>query len=293
MNQEVVVSPKTLFEVLKGYNIFDHNSRNTEFFKHLQSDKLCLDKSDIILDALLDYIVSDGGPEVMQLWTGMVQHISQKYYAVDCKMSSMDSIDKCEGELAKNSTDNIWIKTNWETVRNTKLKSQFINLEYLSWDRYVNPSNQDFLIRDGRSFNLKAGSKFPFFDYLRGCIDGAKILIISDPYFVTSKQSILNLKQIIKMTSSQCKVTIRTFGDKERNRHRIKKDRYKVQDLYNNDLVSLKSEGQIKLIFQKRKNLHDRSIETDKWYIGLGGGLDRHDEDDNVIRETTVFFKQK
>ena len=54
MNQEVVVNPRTLFEVLKGYDILDLNSDKSLFFRYLQSDKLCLDTSDIILDALLD-----------------------------------------------------------------------------------------------------------------------------------------------------------------------------------------------------------------------------------------------
>ena len=123
MNQEVVVSPGTLFEVLKGYDVLDFNSEKSEFFKHLQSDKLCLDTSDIILDALLDHIIRDGGPEVMQLWSGMVQYINQVYYDVEPKGTKESEILLCEQELAKKSSDHIWIKRSWETKKKKELIS--------------------------------------------------------------------------------------------------------------------------------------------------------------------------
>jgi len=258
------------------------------FFRYLQSDKLCLDTSDIILDALLDYIKSDGGPEVMQLWSGISQHINQIYYEVDSKISEKNNVDLCENKLAMTSTDNIWIKKKWDIQEKISKK-----LKYISLDRYIKPKKEDILLRNGRIVPLKKGDNFPLFGIIKKCLISTDILIIRDPYIITAKISIHNARTFIQMAPAGCKVEICTYSDKERNRGRKSWDSHKTDKLSELLFSSREKENKvIKINKQSKKDLHDRSIETNDWLIMLGGGLDRHNGN-TITRETTISLLKK
>lgn len=287
MEQEVVMSAECINYISENYHQFDFKSEGALFLQKLQSDFLCLDNNRKLDDEYEARIIELNDDALFSAWPEIIEKI-EKIIRYD--VSNSKSIKQLESKIARKSNDKIWINPNLEKETKTILKKKFgKTIKPISHKNYLNPSTQDIIVHNNVRFELTQGDIFPIMKWLKPCLIGASFVTIQDGYLVKDLPK-SNLKKIIQMVPLKTNLKIKTLTDLARCRHAD--DGFSV----------IQTEQEIKTVFPNReiefvttdskRNLRQRKIETNKWNIDIGHGLDSF-KNGRIEAETSFGLKLK
>jgi len=288
MLQEIVLSVDCLNYLSKKYREYDFNSEGHLFMQRVQEDILCFDEKRLLDEKIETRILELNDEVLLRLWTGIIDFINQKRYSIS---SSIKSTEALEGNVCNNSKDGIWVKPGLTIDRKSILKKKYGNnrVNPISEKNYLHPTKKDFLLVDGLNFLLKKNDNFPIAKYIKACAADTENILIQDGYLVRDLPK-NNLIKILKNVPSDATVKIRTLTDNARNNFMpVADDGHSVFEL-EDEIKSKCPQGQIDFeTFDRKSQLHDRFIITDKWKISLGRGLDSY-KNAKILAEHHFFL---
>lgn len=266
MYQNLAISP--LF-----FQIHDQVFAETELLNNLYTETILCDKEKNLLQEYIElFDIQDSLPQYKQVFINKLT-ISGRIKFCDnvVKKRKPSEFVRYETEkvLALNDEWKIILTYKIEDAMKMKFKLER-NIEIVGARDYLEPVH-DSKIKAPGVIKMKEGDDFDIRQWLLKYIKKSKEILVRDGYVCVNDSSYEDLKWLIKNIDRASSIKVITLSDKARKSDHSEKDEIKVEDR----LKELKSEfsGFTYELVDSKRELRDRAIETDNWYINLGHAL--------------------
>ena len=146
------------------------------------------------------------------------------------------------------------------------------DIELSDFEHYVQPEKDSRILSVSKRIAIGKGENFDIKNFFKPFLKISKTLKISDGYLFNKNRGWKNLNTILSICPGDMKVTILTLTDRAR-RNKDEDDGIIAEEKLN----ELQEKYNLRFNFilvDSKKELHDRCIETDQFYIDIGRGLD-------------------
>jgi hypothetical protein len=274
MYQNLAISP-IFFDSLTSMN----DSGYSSLLAALLTENILCDEDKILLQEYDEKLIQiDSSNQITPLKKAIIQtltlngivrfkKIPQVFKRDELKFKEFDT----EQKLLEDDKWKIILSHNVTGELKMKLKLEG-DIEIAGAKEYLKPSD-DSRIRAEELIKKNPGENFDFINWISKYIKDAKKIIIKDGYICTTK-AFSDLISILKMLKSNIPVNIITLSDevrlKSRDPKNPKDDGIRVNDKLDEIKALFKSIKLLAQVIDDKKQLAERSIDTDLWHINLG-----------------------